>query len=66
MKTTVQILSLTGLVLGSLAVSLEAAAQYDDIYYNPKDKSAQVEETAVVKDNNKRDKSDYEKYIESL
>ena len=65
MKTIIHIFSIIGLVLGSCTISFKAAAQYDDIYYNPKDEPAAKKETVVAKET-EREMSDYEKYVAAL
>jgi hypothetical protein len=62
MKTLHYILLVTGLLVSSLTMNYLAAQEYDDLYYDPKT------DTKSQKDQQEpqREKSDYEKYIESL
>jgi hypothetical protein len=63
MKKNIIIWFLTGIMLTFLSVEYTVSQEYDDLYYNPKKKDNE-EIKAVAEDD--FEKSDYEKYIETL
>jgi hypothetical protein len=62
MKTSQSILLVAGLMVASVSMNFLVAQENDDLYYDPKTDSKQQSDLQ----NPQREKSDYEKYIESL